>query len=149
MLLIFSIFSFNLLAQSTVTETVRFGNGTELTLVSFRVKGCATLGTSINELGYYSLNLTEGENALSVSSVGYLTQDFSVNNKALVDIVMATNNTELDAIVFRYSTLQKKDITNSVSLLSIKSIKSVPICSALDALQSQASDVNVITSGML
>src|SRR5690606_27128196 len=53
-----------------------------------------------------------------------------------------------EVVVTGYSSQRKKDITGSVAVVDMKGLKSVPSGSAMQALQGQASGVNVISSGV-
>ena len=53
-----------------------------------------------------------------------------------------------EVVVTGYGSQQKKDITGSVAVVDIKALNSIPASSAMQALQGQASGVNVVSSGV-
>src|SRR5690606_40884895 len=69
--------------------------------------------------------------------------DKQIRVKLLQDV---SNLTEI--VVTGYSAQRKKDITGSVAVVDMVATKSIPTGSTSQALQGQASGVNVITSGV-
>ncbi len=145
----FLAFSFGAIGQKTITGTIRDETGTALSGVSVFVKGDITIGTITNASGNFSLNLRAGKATLTISSIGYLSQDVDVSNLSTINIVLITDKLKLNEVVVTgYSSQQKKDITGSVAVVDMKAMKSIPAGSAMQALQGQASGVNVISSGV-
>ena len=72
-----------------------------------------------------------------------------VNNRTSISIILIADKMKLDEVVVTgYSNQKKKDITGSVAVVDMRSIKSIPAGSAMQALQGQASGVNVVSSGV-
>ncbi len=143
------LFSFGAIAQKTITGTVKDETGTAISGVSIVVKNDIAVGTTTNASGKFSLNLAAGITELTISSIGYLGQDVNVSDRTILDIVLVIDKLNLnEVVVMGYSSQQKKDITGSVAVVDMKSIKSIPAGSAMQALQGMASGVNVISSGL-
>lgn len=148
---LFAFLAFSLVAigQKTITGTVRDKNGTALSGVSVFLKNNVSIGTITNESGNFSLNLPAGKATLTVTSIGYQVQDVVVNNLSTINIEMTPDKMNLsEVIVTGYSSQKKKDITGSVAVVDMKAMNSIPAGSAMQALQGQASGVNVISSGV-
>lgn len=150
LLALIAFFTFVTGAMSqTITGSVRNEAGAGLTGVSIVVKGNSSIGTTTNNAGDFSLNVPAGTSTLTVSSIGYQTQDVTLSGRSTIDIVMAADQLNMNEVVVTgYTTQQKKDITGSVAMVDMKSISSIPAGSAMQALQGQAAGVNVISSGV-
>ena len=147
LLLAFLTFSLGAIGQKIITGTVKDETGTALPEVTIRVRNDTTIGTSTNSSGNYNLNLPIGSAALTISSIGYQSQDVIINNRSIINIVLITDKMNLNEVVITgYTTQQKKDITGAVDIVDMKTMKSIPAGSAMQALQGQASGVNVVSS---
>ncbi len=86
---------------------------------------------------------------LAVSFMGYQTVEITVGNQTNIAVTLTPAIGTLDEVVVTgYATQRKKDIAGSVAVVDMKGLKSVPSGSAMQALQGQASGVNVISSGV-
>ncbi|MEJ0103835.1 MAG: TonB-dependent receptor [Bacteroidota bacterium] len=149
LLLCFLACSAGVIAQKTISGTIKDETGAALAGVSIVVKNDTLIGTVTNASGNFSLVVPAGRNMLTVSYVGYQTQDVTVANQASVNVVLAADKLNLNEVVITgYTAQQKKDITGSVAIVDMKSLKSLPAGSAMQALQGQAAGVNVINSGV-
>ena len=124
-------------------------DGEPLPGVTVLVKNSASATGSITDIqGEYKVNAPE-DGILVFSSVGFSAQEVPINARSVIDIVMVTDTKALEEIVVTgYSTQRKKDITGSVAVVDTEALKSLPTGSAAQALQGQASGVNVINSGV-
>ena len=121
LLLLFSIaLPIGIVAQTIITGSVKDETGSVLPAASVRVKDDTTIGTLTNESGNYTLNLPAGKSILTVTSIGYQSQDVAVNKRATIDIVLAADKIRLDeVIIIGYTKQQKKDITGSVAVVDM------------------------------
>lgn len=107
-------------------------------------------GTTTNGQGYFELTLPSEKAVLVISGIGIETREIGVDGAAqqMYNIAVETRITEVqEAIVTGYSSQRKRDIIGSVAVVDVKALKSIPAGSALQALQGQASGVNIISSG--
>jgi TonB-dependent starch-binding outer membrane protein SusC len=75
-------------------------------------------GTITDAAGVFSLTVSEGA-TLTFSSVGYITQEFEVGNRTVIDLVMVQDIQQLDELIFvGYGTVRKSDLTGSVERIS-------------------------------
>lgn len=106
--------------------------------------------TAINELtdadGAFVINAKPGD-VLVISYVGFQTQEIKISNQSDLIVSLVNNNALDEVVITGYSGQRKKDITGSVSVVDMKSVRSIPAGSAAQGLQGQASGVNVISSG--
>lgn len=117
-------------------------SGVTITVLSNKAK------TASDSNGDFRIEASDGDE-LSFSLIGYhssrvkLAADKQIRVKLLQDV---SNLTEI--VVTGYSAQRKKDITGSVAVVDMVATKSIPTGSTSQALQGQASGVNVITSGV-
>ncbi len=148
LLLAFFAFSFDALAQTIVTGTVKDETGITLPGVSVKLKG-TLIATSTDAEGKYSITCPDLLGILVFTYIGFTTEEVPLNGRNVVNVELSPSNQSLDEVVVTgYSAQRKKDITGSVAVVDMKALQSVPTGSALQALQGQASGVNVVTSGV-
>ena len=93
--------------------------------------------------GEFTLNAPQNS-ILTVSYIGYLTQEFPLNNRSNISIILDDDSNLLDeVVVVGYGVQKKSDITGSVSSVKISELISAPISSAADALQGRVAGVMV------
>ncbi len=113
------------------------------------VKGGAA-GTTTDAGGFFELTIPAEKATLIISGVNVETTEIAVDGTTnkLHTITVSTRIVEgLETVITGYSAQRKKDIIGSVAVVDVKTLKSIPAGSALQALQGQASGVNIITSG--
>lgn len=121
--------------------------GQGLSGVSITVKGSQT-ATSTNNDGRYSIIIPERNNVVLVFTyVGHRPQEVTVGNRTAIDITMREEASSLnDVVVIGYQTVRKRDVTGSVSSVTARQIKDVPLSSAAEALQGRLAGVQIISS---
>ncbi|WP_184549582.1 SusC/RagA family TonB-linked outer membrane protein [Mucilaginibacter sp. FT3.2] len=113
---------------------------------SVRIQG-STTGAVTDVNGEYSLTLNVGQ-TLVVSYIGYQTLEVKVgSNTNMVITLIAGNNALNEVVVTGYTSQRKKDITGSVAVVNVASLKTVPSANTASLLQGQAAGVTVISSG--
>ncbi len=141
------LFTNVLSAQKTVTGKISDSNSKPVAGATVSVLG-TNAATQTDALGDFSIVVPSGRNTLSISSVGFTSQEINVSTTNTVSLSLSTSTSTLDEVlVTGYSTQRKKDITGSVSVVNVKDLKSIPAGSPVQMLQGRASGVNVITSG--
>jgi len=118
-------------------------NGLPIQGVSIKVQG-STVGTLTDSDGYFSVE-ADGNRTLLVSSVGYLSQEISINNRSTIDVVLEVDVTSLgEVVVMGYGVQRKRDITGSVSQVQTKELEAVPVYNTEQALKGRAAGVQVL-----
>jgi len=98
----------SLIAQQTVTGTVKDSGGQPMSGVTVVVQG-TTAGTLTGVDGKYTLPVPAGGTTLQFSFIGYATQDVAIAGKSVVDVTLAEALKGLDeVVVVGYGTLKKK-----------------------------------------
>ncbi|MET4082773.1 TonB-linked SusC/RagA family outer membrane protein [Pedobacter sp. UYP30] len=144
---LFILASFSVFAQKNVTGKVTSSDDkATIPGVSVSIKG-STYGTVTDQDGRYSITVKEGA-VLTYSYIGFLPKDVTVGAASTYDVVLKTSLNDLnDVVVTGYSKEKKKDITGSVSVVNVEQLKNIPAGSPEQALQGQASGLNIVTSG--
>ncbi len=111
--------------------------------VTIRVKG-TTIGTVTDVDGKYILTVPGKEDILVFSYIGYETQEVPLQDRIVIDVLMVQDVMNLNEIVVMgYGTQKKRDITGAVSTVSSSDIRKIPVTGIDQALQGQASGVQV------
>ncbi len=137
-------------AQQTrsLTGVVKDGgaNGS-LPGVSVVLKGTTT-GTTTDGEGKFTLRVPDRPDVvLTFSFIGYASQDVTVGNQSTLDVTLAPDQKTLDeVVVIGYGTVNKRDVTGSVSSVNTKQLRDIPITNAAEALTGRLAGVQVTTS---
>jgi TonB-dependent starch-binding outer membrane protein SusC len=121
--------------------------GETLPGVSLLLKGAST-GTTTNAEGKFTLRIAaQGNATLVVSYVGYETQTLTITNQSVLDISLDADQKILDeVVVVGYQTVNRRDLTGSVSSVGAKQLKDIPLTNAAEALTGRLAGVRVTTS---
>lgn len=115
--------------------------------VNVIVKGTAQ-GTVTDVEGNYNLEVPDENAVLVYSSVGFTTQERTVGNQSVIDIVLNIDVTALEEIVvIGYGTMRKSDVTGSVSSVSPQELVDRPVVNLGQALQNKVAGVQVVKQG--
>lgn len=141
-----------LLSKSTVAQKTNISGqvtdaatGGGLLSVTVGVKGSST-GTFSDANGRYTISAAPSD-SLVFSMIGYLTRTVHVGSRNKISITLESSNKQLNqVVVVGYGTQQKKDVTGSVGLVTMKNIKDMPIAGPDQALAGQIAGIQVSTS---
>lgn len=111
------------------------------------VKG-TSIGTVTNLDGEYSL-IGVNKNAILVfSTVGFTTQEVSVNGRNTINVVLKESTELLDeVVVIGYGAVKKSDLTSSIATVKGDEIVKQTTGNAMDALQGKINGVQVSSGG--
>ena len=145
----FIFFHLNSFSQNTVTgKIVNKADNQPVIGATIKVEGGKS-ATQTKEDGSFSITANKAIAELVISAVGYETLKLPVHGNAnLNSISLTLSSTTLnDIVVTGYSAQRKKDLTGSVAVVSVSSMKEIPAGNPENMLQGQASGVTVVTSG--
>jgi TonB-linked SusC/RagA family outer membrane protein len=130
-----------------VTGRVVSDSSQPLSGINVNVKGTNTTVATDNQ-GHYTINIPNRDNVvLLFSSVGYTSQSITVGDKTVVDVILPSANSSLtDIVVIGYQTVRRKDVLASVSSISAKDLKDIPINNVAEALNGRLAGVTATTS---
>lgn len=137
-------FAQNKIITGKVTDS-KDGSGVQGATVS--VKGTKT-ATQTTADGSFSISVPADTKALVVSSVGFATQEISVEGKASVDISLVVTNTTLNEVVVTgYGSIKRKDLTGSIATVSSKDFVKGPLVSPEQLINGKVPGVQITTGG--
>lgn len=133
-----------LLAQRVLRGKVVSEDGTPLSNASIQVKNQAT-STSSGADGSFSINLPSGRSTLTVSYIGFISQDVAVGeNQNSITVTLLSETTSLeDVVVVGYGTQRAEAVTGSVSSIRGDALREVPSANISQALQGRLPGVEL------
>jgi TonB-linked SusC/RagA family outer membrane protein len=139
-------FSFAWSQSRTITGKVTKENSTEgLAGVSVTVKGTRTATTTDNS-GQFKITAGD-KSTLVFTSIGFKSREVSVSGNSSIDVSLAEDVTSLDdVVVVGYTSMRRRDVTTSVSSVSARDLKDIPLNSAAEAITGRLAGVNVTTT---
>ena len=96
-----------------------------------------------------NLHITVPDNAmLVISSVGYTTQEVSVEGRTSVSLTLVPlENTMNEVVVVGYGSQRKKNVTAAVDQISGKEIAKRPVANVIQGLQGLSPGLNISYPG--
>ena len=132
--------------SNLVTGTVNDESGLPLPGVTVQVKDSDNLGAVTNFDGVFTIAIPSGaKQSLVLSYVGYATEEVDVSEQQTFSLNMQVDTDELEeVVVIGYGTVLKKDISGSISSVSVNDEVATQSNSVDQLLQGRASGVQVI-----
>ena len=138
----FAVFAQGIQVKGVVTSA---DDGQPIPGVSVVVKGTTT-GTTTDINGSYTL-MAQSNSTLVFSFVGMKAQEVLVNTQTVINIVLATEQTDLDeVVVVGYGTQKKSVITGAISSIKSKDLEKVAPGRVDQALQGRVSGVTIASN---
>lgn len=134
-------------AQSVaVTGKVSDEAGAPVAGVNIRVVG-ASIGAVSAPDGTYTLNAPGSESVLQFSCIGYATQSIKVENRSVVDVVLAEDMQALDeVVVVGYGVQKKSDVTGALVRIGERELEALPVQNVLQAMQGKMAGVDITSN---
>ncbi len=135
---------FSAFAQpKTVSGVVKDAAGEPVIGANVIEKG-TTNGVFTDVSGRYSLPMQGKNPVISVSYVGYISQDIPVGAKTSIDVTLEEDKAQLEeVVVIGYGTAKKKDLTGAISTVNTEKLTTEAPRSVGDLLRSAAAGLNV------
>ncbi|WP_256011617.1 SusC/RagA family TonB-linked outer membrane protein [Desertivirga xinjiangensis] len=131
--------------QVSISGKVTDNKGEALIGVSVIIKG-TNKGISTNVNGEFSIQAPE-DATLIFSYLGYETKEIRLNGQRTLNVVLPESSSQLnEVVVVGYETVSRRDVTGSISSLSGRQIKDVPLSSAAEAITGRLAGVQVTTT---
>lgn len=143
-LLLLSLTGFS--QEKIISGKVTDPNGSGIPGVSVTAKG-SSVGTQTGTDGTFRLSVRSSVTVLVFSSVGYATQEVSIDGKSTVDVQLAISNATLGEVIVStgYGTARKKDLTGSITQISAKDFQKGPQTTPLQLIQGKVPGVQIST----
>jgi len=127
-----------------VTEA---GSGEIIPGANINIEGTSQ-GTITDENGHYSILVSGPDDVLVFSFVGYLTQRFEVDNRSIINVELENDLRTIDElVVIGYGTVNKSDLTGSVTVVNTDDIQNTPAPGIDQYIQGKAAGVAVTRNG--
>ncbi|MBK7133985.1 MAG: TonB-dependent receptor [Bacteroidales bacterium] len=136
--------SANDLQQKRITGRVTDGGGSALPGVNIAEKGTAN-GAITDVNGNFAISVASPASILSISFIGYSTQEVVVGDRTTIDIVLKESVSALDEIVVvGYSTQTRKSLTGSVSTVNAAALSESSAVNPMQRLQGKVAGVTIL-----
>lgn len=113
----------NAQAENKVSGTITDETNKPIQGVSISIKNISK-GTASDMKGKYSISVNAGE-VLIFSSVGFVKQEILVGSKAIINVLLKEDATELNEVVaIGYQRIRKSDLTGAVSSVKASELNS-------------------------
>lgn len=127
----------------TVTGHVKDAKGEALIGVNIMVKG-QSIGNVTDVDGNFTLSNIDPNATISVSYIGYKTQEISLKGKSSVNVILSEDSEALDeVVVIGYGTLKKADLSGAVASVPKKVLENRPVLTVGQALQGSVANLTV------
>ncbi|WP_417444126.1 SusC/RagA family TonB-linked outer membrane protein [Joostella sp.] len=148
LMLIFCSFSItNLNAQNQVSGTVTDGGGVPLPGVNVIQKG-TNVGVVTDFDGSYNINLSNGEQTLTFSYIGFESKEVAVASQSVINVSLTEDVQGLDeVVVIGYGQKKKVDVIGAVGSVDSEELNTVAPVDVLQGAQGRVAGVQVISNG--
>lgn len=132
-----------IIPEVLIKGSVMDENNQPLPGVNIIEKG-TTNGTTTDVSGVFSISVDNSNSVLVFSSIGYATQEITVGERSNITVNLVPDVKSLNEVVIvGYGSQEKRDITGSVSSISSKDLRQVPVVTLDQALQGRMAGVQV------
>lgn len=129
--------------EQNVRGVITDENGQPLPGVSILIKGTQR-GVISNVDGEYTIVVPDEHAVLVYSFVGYVTQEITVGQRSVIDVLMQVDQKALEeVVVVGYGTVRKSDLTGSVGTVKAEVLQERPVSSLNQGLSGRITGVNV------
>ncbi len=144
-LLLTAVSLLNAQETRTLSGKVIDENGEPLIGAGVMLPG-GTRGTVTDLDGKYTLQLKKGDAIISVSFMGYTTQEIVIGDRKVIDVTLKPDmsNRLNETVVIGYGTTKKQDLTGSVATVKMGDIEHLPMTSIDQALQGRIAGVDIV-----
>jgi len=130
----------------TITGTVTDDKGAPLIGATVTAKG-SKVGTSTDASGSFKITLPPTSSTLTISSVGFASQDIRITDQTTVQVSMvAAQNNLNEVVVIGYGTVRRRDLTGSVTTVTSKEFNKGVITSPDQLMQNKVSGLEVVNN---
>lgn len=127
----------------TITGNIKDAASQPVPGANIIIKG-TKIGTVSNSEGNFKLTLSQGNETLVISSVGYQSREVAVNGQNFVAVTLDDDVASIsEVVVVGYGTQKKVSLTGAVAAVDMKAIQELPVGSLSAALQGQMPGVSV------
>ncbi|HYE54225.1 MAG TPA: TonB-dependent receptor plug domain-containing protein, partial [Chitinophagaceae bacterium] len=137
------LFSIPVFAQRQITGTVTDEKQVPLPRATVSVKG-TKVATVTDASGKFTLTLPANAKTLVVSFIGMQQQEVAVGEGNILTVtLLPSSSTMSDVVVIGYGTRRRAEITSSISSVSAKELRDLPVAGIDQAIQGKIAGVTV------
>ncbi|MBI5857999.1 MAG: SusC/RagA family TonB-linked outer membrane protein [Sphingobacteriales bacterium] len=104
------------------------------------------IATQTGSDGSFSISVPSGTTILVISSVGFATQEVSVEGKSSVEVwLIVTNVTMNEVVVTGYGSVRRKDLTSAITTITSKDFTKGPITTPDGLINGRVAGVQITT----
>lgn len=130
----------------SVEGVITDASGEPMIGVNVLVKG-TTNGAVTDMDGKFVIHKVKSSDVLSVSYIGYTSQDIKVGSRNSFTITLREDSKTLDeVVVIGYGSVRKKDLTGSVATVGAEALTAIPVATATEALTGKMAGVQITTT---
>lgn len=130
-----------------ITGVVTDPAGTTLPGVSVVVKG-TKISTQTNLQGVFSISVPVENDILTISYIGMTARDITIGEQKTLKVELQESSSKLnEVVVVGYGSVRRADVTSSISSVTEKDIKNLPVAGIDQALQGKVAGVSISTNG--
>ncbi len=108
-----------------------------------------TNGATTDADGNFVLNASDNATTLTISSVGYTTQDITIGGQTVINVKLVPDDRTLnEVVVIGYQTVRKKDLTGATDVISPTQSNRVTANSLAESIQGLSPGVTVRNTGL-
>ena len=146
LILLMFCFSVGLVSAQQITVKGKVSSAIEGTIPGVNVVLQGTTTGVITDMdGAYTIVVPGPDAVLVYSFIGLVTQTVNVGNQTTIDVVLATDVSELDVVVVTgYGTQKKATVTGSVASVKGESLQKIPANNLSNTLVGQVSGLMVV-----
>ena len=121
-------------------------NNKPLAGVTVTEKG-TKVATVTDQNGVYKITVGDNATTLIFSNTSFTTVEVAIGDKSVIDVKLEPETKAMaDVVVIGYQTIRRKDLLASVSSVTAKDLKDVPVNSAGEALNGRLAGVTATTA---
>jgi TonB-linked SusC/RagA family outer membrane protein len=142
-----SLFSGQLFAQNSITGKVVDETGQPLIGATVQLKGAQGASTTdIN--GKFSLTLPANVTTITVSYLGFYSQDVPVNQTSKnITVTLVANPSNLnEVVVVGYGAQKKRDVTGAITKVSAQTLQEAPTSNMVTELQGRVAGLDIVNN---
>jgi TonB-linked SusC/RagA family outer membrane protein len=132
--------------QKTVSGLVSDLSGEPIIGANVHVKGIASVGTSTDIDGKFTLAVPEVGKILIISYLGFITQELPIDKTTFAITLKEDLSMLEEIVVIGYGTAKRKDLLGSVGSVSGSALAAIPVSSAAEAITGKLAGVQVTTT---
>jgi TonB-linked SusC/RagA family outer membrane protein len=127
-----------------ITGTVNDVNGNPVLGATIVVEG-TTIGTITDFNGAFTLEIPVDSKTLTISFIGYTSQNIQVENNTTFNIILEESNVELDeVVVVGYGTQKKESVLSAINQIKADDILETGSTNMVNALNGLSPGLNIV-----